>query len=67
MLLVLWPLLKKIQLYCSSQFLLVEETEYPEKTPDMPQVTDKLYQIMLYRVHIAMSRIQTHNFRGDRH
>ena len=47
-----------LQLYRGDYFYWFRKAEYPVKTTDLSQVTDKLYHIKLYRVHLARAGVQ---------
>ena len=47
--------------------LLEEETRVPRENDSLSQVTDKLYQIMLYRVHLTTNGVRTHDVSSDRY
>jgi hypothetical protein len=59
------PLSTIFQLYRAVSFIGEGNLSTRKKTTDLPQITDKLYHIKLYQVHLDMGRIGTHNVGGD--
>ena len=63
----LTPFSTIFQLYRGVSFISGGNRGVPEENHNLPQVTDKIYHILLYWVHLAMSGIRTLNFSADRH
>ena len=59
----LTPFSTIFQLYRGGQFYGWRKPEYLEKSTNQSQVANGLHRIMLYRVHLAIKRVRTYNFR----
>ena len=59
--------LNNISVISWRQSYLWRKPEYLEKTIDLSNVTDRIYHIMLHRVHLAMNGVRTHYVSGNRY
>ena len=55
------------QLYRSGQFYWWRKPEGWRKPPTYRKSLTNAISLMLYRVHLSMNGVRTHNFSGDRH
>ena len=58
--------LKILHLFRGDQLYWWRKPDIPGKNTNLLHVTDKMYYLMLYRIHFAMNVIRKHNIGGDR-
>jgi len=61
------PLSTIFQLYFGGQFYWRMKPEKPEKTTDLPQITDKLFSHNVVSSTPRLSGVRTHNVSDDMH
>ena len=61
------PLSTMLKLYSGGRFYWWRKPEYPERTTDLLQVTDKLLSHNVVSSAPHLCGVRTHNISGDRH
>jgi hypothetical protein len=61
----LMPFSRVFQLFHEGQFYWWRKPKYPKKTTVIWQVSNKLYHIILYRVHLVMNGVSDTDYTGS--